>query len=356
MAMIRSHPRLADAAFALVLAAVLGRVMLADGRTPVAGWVVTGVLLLMLVWRRRWPVPVFWSVIVLAFATAIANVLVPALLVVPMIAAYTVARHGPRRHLWLAATPIVPFVALWLWHRAPFWDAVTVSVLFGGCLMLGLTLQTRQAYLAEVEERARRLEREREQQAQLAIAAERERIAREMHDIVAHNLAVMVALADGAQADAEKAPDLLEKVSVTGRQALSEVRRLVGLLRESELPGFDDIDGLVSQVRAAGQDVRLSTEGEPATDPGAGLAAYRIVQEALTNTMKHAGPQATATVRVRHDKDGVELEIVDDGPPAKTGTGNGLAGMRERAAAYGGGVEAGPLAGGGWRVHAWLRT
>src|SRR5262249_49944177 len=157
---------------------------------------------------------------------------------------------------------------------------------------------------------------DRDQQAQLAVATERTRIAREMHDIVAHNLAVIVALADGAAATATTAPqraaDVMQQVSTTGRQALGEMRRPVGLLRDGKQdadaegrvrepqPGLDDIDRLVEQIRAAGVQVALTREGVPGSwGPGAGLAVYRIVQEALTNTLKHAGPRAAAQVRLR---------------------------------------------------------
>jgi signal transduction histidine kinase len=227
-----------------------------------------------------------------------------------------------------------------------------------------------------LEERARRLERERDQQAQLATAAERARIAREMHDVVAHNLAVMVALADAAALTATATPqaagDKMAKVAATGRDALGEMRRMLGLLHDDEepgpagldpQPGLDDIDRLVDQVRAAGLRVALTRKGMPGRwGPGAGLTVYRIVQEALTNTMKHAGPAATAQVRLRYTPTGVDLEITDDGShrpnqPACASRANahGLTGMIERAASYGGRLDAGPLPGAGWRVHAHLR-
>jgi signal transduction histidine kinase len=233
-----------------------------------------------------------------------------------------------------------------------------------------VTVSTRRAYLAELEERARRLERDRDQQAQLAAATERARIARELHDIVAHNLAVMIALADGAAFTATVAPDraadAMLQVSGTGRQALVEMRRLLGLLRDgqpaqapSELvpqPSLDEIDELVDQVRAAGVRITLTRQGTAgAWGPGAGLAVYRIVQEALTNTLKHAGP-ARAEVEVCYGPDALELRVVDDGggaplPPA-AGSGHGLVGMRERMALFGGELDAGRGPDGGFRVVA----
>jgi len=180
---------------------------------------------------------------------------------------------------------------------------------------------------------------------------------------------VMVALADGAALTAtaapERAADTMHKVSATGRQALGEMRRLLGVLRDDDAgrtpqPGLGNLDALVEQVRAAGMQVALTTEGVPgAWGPGAGLAIYRIVQEALTNTLKHAGPEASAHVRLRYRDDAADVEVSDDGayqPAAPAlAAGHGLAGMTERAAAYGGHLEAGPRAGGGWRVHVSMR-
>jgi signal transduction histidine kinase len=196
-----------------------------------------------------------------------------------------------------------------------------------------------------------------------------------MHDIVAHNLSVMIALADGAAYANRDAPARAEAamrdVSRTGRQALSEMRRLLGVLREeagsgralAPQPGLGDLDALLAQVRSAGLPVTLTVEGDPggreALPEGLQLTAYRIVQEALTNTLKHAGPAASAQARIEL-RDGVlVLEVRDDGRGGAVqadGPGGGLRGMRERAAVYGGTVEAGPLGEGGWRVHATLST
>jgi signal transduction histidine kinase len=293
---------------------------------------------------RWWSVAVYWAAVVLAFATALFGLLNPVQLVVPLAAAYVVARYGPRRQLWLTAIPVVPFVVLWVANGGPWWDALMLAGIYGGCVLLGVALAERRVHVT-----ARK---------QLALASERNRIAREMHDIVAHNLAVMVALADGAVASAGTAPersaDLMAKVSTTGRQALSEVRQLIGLLRDDARTA--DLDGLVDQVRAAGLPVTLIRTGDAAhLGPGIELTVYRIVQEALTNTMKHAGPNAKAEVALRYDSSAVEVEVIDDGtggPPEPDG--NGLTGMRERVDAQGGTFEAGPLGRGGWRVNARL--
>jgi signal transduction histidine kinase len=158
--------------------------------------------------------------------------------------------------------------------------------------------------------------------------------------------------------------DLMRQVSVTGREALGEIRRLVGLLRDGDVngresggiappPDFGDLDELVEQVRAAGLPVTLTRDGTPdGWGPGAGLAVYRIVQEALTNTMKHAGPEAHAEVRLRFQQTGIDVEIANSGDvPGVSAGGHGVTGMTERAAAYGGRLEAGPQPGGGWRVY-----
>ena len=293
---------------------------------------------------RWWPVAAYWVVILVAFASAIAGLLNPVQLILPLVAAYVVARYGPRRLLWLAAIPVVPFFALWLANAGPWWDAVMLTAIYGAFLLLGVAIADR---------RSHRLTKE-----QLARASERNRIARELHDIVAHNLAVMVALADGAVASAATAPaqatDLMSKVSTTGRQALSEVRQLLGLLREGLRTA--DLDGLVDQVRAAGLTVALTRTGDaPRLGPNVELTVYRIVQEALTNTMKHAGPNAKAEVALRYDRSSVEVEVTDDGAAAAPGQeGNGLTGMRERVAAQGGTFEAGPRSGSGWCVKARL--
>ena len=170
--------------------------------------------------------------------------------------------------------------------------------------LLGISVQNRRALLASLQERAARLELERDQQGRLAAAAERARIAREMHDIVAHNLTVVIALADGAVFAARESPEqataAMEKVSRTGREALAEMRRLLGVLNDerrrlcgSPQPGISELNQLVDQVRTTGVPVDLEIEGDPAGLPaGVQLATYRIVQEALTNTLKHAGPDA----------------------------------------------------------------
>ncbi|MGW0392988.1 sensor histidine kinase [Streptomyces sp. NPDC003042] len=243
--------------------------------------------------------------------------------------------------------------------------------------VMGDSLRTRRAYYAQLVERNQRLEKEREAQAKVAVAAERARIARELHDVVAHNVSVMVVQADGAayvmDAAPEQAKEALQTISGTGRQALAEMRRLLGVLRTGEpqesedyvpQPDVEQIEFLVEQVRAAGLDVDFEVEGTPRKLPsGVELTAYRIVQEALTNTRKHGGPDAKASVRLVYFDDGLGLLVEDDGRGAAhelyedggaDGAGHGLIGMRERIGMVGGTLDAGPRPGGGFRISALL--
>jgi signal transduction histidine kinase len=218
-----------------------------------------------------------------------------------------------------------------------------------------------------LHERAERAERERETAARVAVAEERARIARELHDVVAHSVSVMV-LQTGAvrrllDEHQTREREALGAVERTGREALAEMRRLLGVLRapdeQAELapqPGLSELPALVARTEAAGLPVALRVEGEPSALPlGIDLSAYRIVQEALTNTLKHAGP-AHAEVAIRYERDSIDIEIADDGrrAPTDNGGGHGLVGMRERATLYGGELTAEAREGGGFVVHARL--
>ncbi|MDQ6818147.1 MAG: sensor histidine kinase [Actinomycetota bacterium] len=236
-------------------------------------------------------------------------------------------------------------------------------IISGGAWAAGLVVRSRTQRTGELEQRAEQLEAER----LVAVAEERTRIARELHDVIAHSVSVMVIQAEAAQAvlrlDAERALESLEAVHETGRQALVEMSRLVGLLREegeeiglAPQPGIADLDALVAQVREAGLPVDLHIEGKPRQVPlGVELSAYRVVQEALTNALKHAGP-ASAEVAVRYDNDALELEVLDDGAGSDGGHagGHGLIGMNERVSLFGGELSAGPRPGGGFAVRARL--
>lgn len=238
--------------------------------------------------------------------------------------------------------------------------------------VLGVVTRSRRARMTDLEERARSLERERDARARVAAAEERARIAREIHDIVSHSLGTMVVMAEGAAqlsgSEPERAGALMARVRDTGRDATTEMRRMLDVLRDdaptsrAPQPGLDRLDGLVDSVRATGLRVELRVTSEPA-ELGAGpdLAAYRIVQEALTNARRHGGPMLSMVeIDVHHHDDALELRVADDGrgtvdaDPTRTGDGHGLVGMRERAAAYGGTLAVGDRPDGGFEVVAVL--
>ncbi|MGW7520055.1 sensor histidine kinase [Streptomyces sp. NPDC054796] len=303
---------------------------------------------------------------------------------------FTVASRNVRWASWFAlgGALTAPTISALRWPDA---NQDTTSAVFG-CIFLTVTfflawvlgdsIRTRRAYYAQLEERATRLEKEREAHAKIAAAAERARIARELHDVVAHNVSVMVVQADGAAYVLDTAPEqtkqALETISGTGRQALAEMRRLLGVLRSGEgstrgardrseyvpQPGMEQLAELVDQVRGAGLMVDFTIEGTPRPLPSSvELTAYRIVQEALTNSRKHGGPDVGASVRLRYGDDELSLLAEDDGRGAQRelyedggadGLGHGLIGMRERVGMVGGSLEAGPRPGGGFRINAVL--
>jgi signal transduction histidine kinase len=244
-------------------------------------------------------------------------------------------------------------------------EIAATYVVFAVAWVLGDRIGARRAYLRGLEEQAVQHEREREEHARRAAAREQERIARELHDIITHNVSVMTlqaaAAGDVFESQPGQAREALGSIESTGREALTELRRLFGDVGRTDgaslapLPGLARLDDLIEQVRGAGLDVELTVEGEALElPPGADLSAYRIVQEALTNTLRHA-QASRAAVLVRYGPDAVELEVVDDGrgPPANGGErGQGIIGMRERAVLFGGELRVGPAPGRGFSVHA----
>lgn len=245
------------------------------------------------------------------------------------------------------------------------WDDLVIATL---PWFIGRTVQERGARGAAARERAERLDSEHEMHTRVAALAERARLAREIHDVVAHSVSVMVIQAGGARtvmdAEPERAEEALLSVERAGREALAEMRRLLGMLGDGERmrelapqPGLEDLDELIERTRSAGLATSISVSGEPVTvPPGLSLCAYRVVQEALTNTIKHAHA-ARAEVSVRWHGDALELEVADDGrgsgPRGELASGgHGIIGMRERAALHGGAIEAGPLPTGGFAVRA----
>jgi signal transduction histidine kinase len=246
-------------------------------------------------------------------------------------------------------------------------DWIGIALLFSAIWLAGFALGRKIESAAEAERRAERLEREREAEARAAVAEERARIARELHDVVGHSVSVMTVQASAVRRllrpDQEREREALEVVEQTGREALAEMRRLVGVLRRPEeapalapQPSLEHLDRLVSQARESGLPVELRVEGRPIQlSPGVDLTAYRLVQEGLTNAIKHARA-SRADVLVRYGDDEVEIVVTDDGTGGGDGggSGHGLVGMRERVAVYGGELESGPRPEGGYGLHARL--
>ncbi|WP_416981569.1 sensor histidine kinase [Streptomyces sp. T028] len=387
---LRRHPTGVDGFWAVVLfgiTAAAGTAGQDRGGTDSVALLVPVVLLLCLViaLRRLMPEKMLVLAAALGLAQLVLNVGVTAADFALLVIVYTVAASGARWSSRLAlvmALSAAPLAQLrWPHENAsvPGQAAVIVfqTVPFALAWVLGDSIRTRRAYFAELEERNARLEKEREAQAKVAVAAERARIARELHDVVAHNVSVMVVQADGAAYVLDAAPDqakkALETISSTGRQALAEMRRLLGVLRTGEhqeggeyvpQPDVEQIEDLVEQCRGSGLPVDFKIEGTPRPLPsGVELTAYRIVQEALTNTRKHGGPNAGASVRLVYFDDGLGLLVEDDGTGAPhelyeeggvDGQGHGLIGMRERVGMVGGTLDAGPRPGGGFRISALL--
>nr|WP_225312104.1 sensor histidine kinase [Microbispora cellulosiformans] len=328
-------------------------------------------LVVPLLWRRNHPREVFAVVSVVSFAQWLLNIAVlPANLAV-LVAMYGVAARCTRR--WALAAGVVAegglLLAMLSWSPDPMRAWPSASVFVVAVWIGGMYANTRRRYVESLVERAERAERERDQQARIAAAAERARIARELHDVVAHNVSVMVVQADGAayaiDSDPEQARRAMQAISGTGRQALAEMRRLVGVLRQdagspaeeyAPQPGVAQLDELVRQVRDSGLPTEFTVSGTPRALPeGEQLAVYRIVQEALTNAIKHGGPGTRARVEMTYGPGLIELRVSDDGRGAaapRVVGGHGLIGMRERAAMYGGSVEAAPRSGGGFQVVA----
>jgi signal transduction histidine kinase len=292
-----------------------------------------------------------------------------------LLAFYTVAANEPRRRAFVAAAITAIGILLSLMGYAASgslstWAASLGStyLLFGVAWLVGDNLRVRRAYTRELEDRATDLMADREDRASMAVIEERARIARELHDVVAHYVSVMVVQAAAARRVGDKDPaaarGALEAVESAGRTALAEMRRMLEVLRADDpgmgpQPGLDELDRLIEHVRGVGLPVELKIVGTACCLPaGMDLAAYRIVQEALTNTVKHGG-KASAIVTVRYTTDTLEIEVMDDGrgaaaPLLSLGVpgGHGLIGMKERVALFGGQLSVGPVLTGGYRVFA----
>jgi signal transduction histidine kinase len=316
-----------------------------------------------LAWRRRAPLVVLGLMLASAAASSAIvppsgdDPLVP--VVALFVAIYSAGAYTEGR--WAIAGGIAT-VAVTLAIVAGDPEGVTVGgvafflLLFGGTWLFGRAIRRR-----------RKSERHLERQAEVAVAEERARIARELHDIVAHAISVIVVQARAgrrALADSPaEASDSFDAIESTGGLALTEMRRLLGMLRASDeelarapRPSIAHLSELIEHVRATGLPVELSVEGRPQElPPGVDVSAYRIIQEALTNALKHAGP-AKARVLIRYEPDELAIEIVDDGSGtgAGPGSGHGVIGMRERVSVFGGDLAAGPQPGGGYALRARL--
>ncbi|MET8172749.1 sensor histidine kinase [Streptomyces clavifer] len=388
---IRRHPTGVDTFWAVFLLGLSGVSIVAgqvgNGPQRVAAVPVAVALCAVVALRRRAPEKMLLLTILTGVVQLLIGVEPGAANFAMLVITYTVAMAGERwaSRLALGCSLCAATLAQLRWPEetsSGSWTqsvfvVVVLTVPFVLAWVLGDSMRTRRAYLSQLEERAARLEREREAQSKVAVAAERARIARELHDVVAHNVSVMVVQADGAAYVLDASPDqarqALETISSTGRQALAEMRRLLGVLRTGDTretgeyvpqPDVEQIEDLVDQVRQTGLAVDFKIEGTPRPLPtGVELTAYRIVQEALTNTRKHGGPDAGASVRLVYFDDGLGLLVEDDGRGAAhelyedggaDGAGHGMIGMRERVGMVGGTLDAGPRPGGGFRISALL--
>jgi signal transduction histidine kinase len=359
-------------------------------------WLVAG-LTLPLILRRRAPFAVF--LVIAAFALVQWFTAGPLVADSALLAAlFTVTTESDWIVVVIAGLILEIGVIMATEHWTPVGNYIKSLVFLTGmasaALLAGVVVRTLRHQMGWLVERAQRLEFERDQQSFLAAAAERARIAREMHDVVSHNIQVMVTLADAAavaqRSDPDRATEAMTDVSGTGRQALRDMRRLLGLLREGEeateagggrpepadpfalapQPGLTELDALAERVRSTGLEVELRRSGQPFVLSGAAeLTVYRIVQEALTNALKHAELARSVRISLNFEDPDVRLHILDDGRsltpalprggsasgPSVAGVGHGVLGMTERAAAFDGTLSAGPCPHGGWEVVATLR-
>jgi signal transduction histidine kinase len=377
---IREHPLAADAMLAALLTTLALFLHSATNRIEIdhpthtpTWWTVLLVVLATapIMFRRRNPVWVLAVVLVAQLACETWHVFGPNWLAV-LVAVYSVGAHtAGRRRTYAAVVGLVAVLSVGtsaiVNSDLTLVDGIAAVGLLTGAFVLGDNVQRRRQHVESLADRAERAERERDLLARERVAEERNRIARELHDIVAHSVSAMVIQASAARrtmaSRPEEATALLENVERAGRQTMDELRQVLGVLRDESggplampLPTLEDLSALVDST--VGPITRLVVTGDAARVPAAvAVSAYRIVQEALTNANRHAGPGATVDVRVTCTAADVEVFVEDDGRGASTSGsegGYGLVGMRERAVAAGGSFSAGPRRGGGWRVSATL--
>lgn len=376
-------------AFDVAVAALVVLVSLAAAVSQPGGWAATAVgvgMAVALLFRRTHPGVVTVAVAVLALIQVVARWGPLIYDVAVLIALYGVVKYGRRLRDGVLAGAVAAVGVLLAAAQTPnviqWWvTALWYALVTGAVWLAALNVRTRRLYVLSLEERAATLEREREAESRAAVAEERTRIARELHDVVAHSMAVMIVQADGARfmldRDPAQARTAVKVVADTGRQALEEMRRLVGVLRDAGPTGGDDdsaglavaadpehrrlavaeLPDLLARFADAGLHVRSTATGTPPPlPPGLELTVYRVVQEALTNALKHAGVGASVEVVLSYTVEAVVVRVVDDGrgrplvSPAPPG-GHGLLGMRERVTVYDGSLTAGPRPTGGWRVE-----
>lgn len=375
----RRHPWVLDTAVALAVFAYTAPIigLFAPERARLGAALVAAALCAPYLLRRRHPLPTFVVILLAATTQSLVGIEPLAADIMLAFALYNVASRFP----WPVSVPALGAVILWIIAAfAPHLAEYHLSIGDLGLLVLtavtawtwGTTVRIRRDHVAGLEERALRMERERETQARIVAAEERARIAREIHDIVSHSLSAMVIMAEGAstkvRTEPKRAENAMERLRDTGRGALSEMRSMLGVLRD-ETPGSStaaagvaQLPALIEASVAAGVPTRLSTEGEPgAVSAGVDLTVYRVVQEALTNIRKHAGPvMSSAEVWLTYDTETLRVRVVDDGQGPGSATragstpGHGIVGMRERVAAYGGTLRTGLRPGGGFEVTATL--
>jgi signal transduction histidine kinase len=376
MGKLNRYPdRVVDAALAVSVAGVLFALHWPWLSRP---WAVVAIVAgcLLLVWRRRFPIGVLVVTGTALVLSIVSHVDAGGpLLILNWIALYGVRAYAAPRLVPVVGIGVVLTTAALLAYMVGVLDTPARDPLFSPTVLaaaylatawlLGSYHRTRRAYLTELEEHAARLERERDAVARQAAAEERTWIARELHDMLAHTMSGMVVLAGGARRAAkdrpERAVEALAEIERVGRDGMTETRTLLESLRGNGEPAttrratLRELPALADRMRASGLPVHVSVEGDPAHLPvPVDLAAYRIVQEALTNTLRHAGT-ATARVSIRYSEEDVLIEVTDDGRGgAEPGAGHGLAGMRERARLLGGELRAGPAPGHGWFVRASL--
>ncbi|GAA4030761.1 sensor histidine kinase [Arthrobacter methylotrophus] len=378
----RSNPFKVDLAMTLLLLVLFASIHLLAGQSGM--FLVSCSLILPLAWRRVRPVYAAAVVVLVCLIQwALAMQPVTGQIAVPLVI-YATAAYGPtwasRAVLGLGLVGSVMLTTR-LYSNTPEIGILDLTigalytVLFSLLVLVSWTIgdltRVRRLQLQALEDRARRLEIEHQQERQLAAADERSHIAREMHDIVAHSLSVIITQADGARyaaaANPAVATDALATIAATGRGSLGEMRRLLGVLRSDEAsptrpqPGLGDLDELLLGFRAAGLQFSFEQSGTPRRHlpPGAELTAYRVVQEALTNVIKHAGPRTCAITSLEWQSRGLHIDVHDDGrgaaaEPPQGGGGKGLLGMAERISLYDGSLTAGPATGGGFHLSAFI--